>query len=180
MLQNIPEGSVEHKAVAVLRPAFVDMGFDLVRIRMMGGEQRPVLQIMADRADGSNITVDECAKLSRTASALLDVEDIISTAYELEVGSPGIDRPLSRERDFAEYIGEEVKIGLLTMQDGRRKYRGSLQSVDATGVLLKLDGEDATVAIAFSAIQDARLVLTDALIARGQKQRAAQKSVQES
>ena len=113
----------------MIAPALSEMGFSLVRIHLSGGA-RPVLQIMAERSDESGMTVDDCAAISHTVSAILDVEDPISGTYTLEVSSPGIDRPLVRRRDFERFAGFEAKIETHGAIDGRRRFRGRLAGMD--------------------------------------------------
>ena len=165
-------------------PAIEAMGFDLVRVQLSGGE-RPVLQIMIERADRVAMTVDDCAEVSRTVSALLDVEDPIGGAYTLEVSSPGIDRPLVRLADFVRFAGFEAKVETRMPVEGRRRFRGRILGAGDGMVRLALDPEPApatkpkaprraaapapmaasAVAVPFEAIVKARLVLTDDLIA---------------
>lgn len=173
---------------AMVEPAIEAMGFELVRIAMLGGGagkgRRQTLQIMADRADGAPITVDDCAEISRTVSAVLDVEDPIPGEYQLEVSSPGIDRPLTRLKDFERWAGFHARIELVEAVDGRKRFKGLLGGIDhptdqdgagpdgvgpdAAGrdgdwVLMTLeDGE--TVSFNFAGIASAKLILTDALI----------------
>ncbi len=153
--------SLEQAIVRLIEPSIEDMGFELVRVRL-SGTQRVVLQIMADRADGRPISVDDCADISRAVSAILDVDDPITTAYSLEVSSPGIDRPLTRLKDFAAYIGHDAKIELERLVDGRRRFRGTLHSVD--GDIVTLETDQGPAAIAFTDIRNAKLVMTDALL----------------
>ena len=141
------------------------MGYNLVRVRFHGG-RRATLQIMAEKADESAMDVDDCAAISRVVSALLDVEDPISGSYDLEVSSPGIDRPLVRPKDFERYAGFEAKVEMATPIDGRRRFRGQLLGMEGKCVRLKLKGsaaEDVAI-LPFDDIADAKLVLTDALI----------------
>lgn len=147
---------------ALIDPALAGLGYEIVRTRF-GGSARQVLQIMADRRDGQPITVEDCAEISRTVSALLDVEDPISGAYDLEVSSPGIDRPLVRPRDFVRYCGFEAKLELAVARDGRRRFRGTITEVDETSVTVTCEGE--AVLIPFAELATAKLVLNDALIA---------------
>ncbi len=141
------------------------MGFVVVRVTL-SGSQRPVLQVMAEPADGSAMHVDDCAELSRTISAVLDVEDPIPDAYVLEVSSPGIDRPLVRLADYERFRGHLAKVELKTLRDGRRRFQGYLDGVDADQVRLTVD--DQTVTLAFANIAKAKLVLTDELIRQAQ------------
>jgi ribosome maturation factor RimP len=156
--------SATDKVKSIVEPSLEAMGYELVRVQLTGGD-RPTLQIMAERADRGEMTVDHCAKISRTVSALLDVEDPIEAAYYLEVSSPGIDRPLTRLADFERFAGFEAKLEASTAIDGRRRFRGVLAGCDGDQVLVKQDGTDAAVAIPFDDLAKAKLVLTDALIA---------------
>jgi ribosome maturation factor RimP len=113
------------------------MGFELVRVRLMGG-QTPTLQIMAERPDGG-IEVDDCAEISTAVSAVLDVEDPITDAYTLEVSSPGIDRPLTRLKDFDTYEGYEAKLETAELIDGRKRFKGVLAGVEGDEVLINVD-----------------------------------------
>ncbi|MBO6837303.1 MAG: ribosome maturation factor RimP [Alphaproteobacteria bacterium] len=153
--------TLEKRIADMISPALEDMGFGVVRIRL-SGSQRVTLQIMADRLDETPITVEDCADISRAVSAILDVEDPIDRAYALEVSSPGIDRPLTRPRDFERFAGFEVKIELDQIMDGRRRFRGILGGIDGNAVSIETD--TAEFQIPFEAIRDAKLVLTDALI----------------
>jgi ribosome maturation factor RimP len=156
----------------LLSPSIEDMGYALVRVRMMGGRSRPTLQVMAERRDGAEMTVDDCAALSRAVSALLDVEDPIPAAYLLEVSSPGIDRPLVRLGDFERFAGHEARLETAQPIDGRRRYKGRLLGVEGERIRLALDGDAARVVeIPFSALAEAKLVLTDELIRDSLKQR---------
>lgn len=162
--------SLEKRIKALVEPAIEDLGFELVRVRL-SGEQRAVLQIMADRADGRPISVDDCADISRAVSAILDVDDPIRTAYRLEVSSPGIDRPLTRPKDFAAYAGLEVKIELERLVEGRRRFRGELKGIEDGTITIETDQGPATVA--FADVRDAKLVMTDALLEMAQAAAAA-------
>ena len=156
------QSNVTRKIEDLISPSLEANGFDLVRVRLMG-DQRPTLQIMADRADGSTITVDECADISRVVSAILDVEDPIRSAYTLEVSSPGIDRPLVRRKDFERFAGYEARVETRLPIDGRKRFRGRLLGLDGDDVRLALDKGEA--AIPFGSIDRAKLVLTDELLA---------------
>lgn len=156
--------SATDKVKAIVEPSLEAMGYEVVRVQLTGGD-RPTLQIMAERADRGEMTVDHCAKISRTVSALLDVEDPIDAAYYLEVSSPGIDRPLTRLDDFDRFAGFEAKLEARTAIDGRRRFRGALAGRDGDRVLVLPDGAGEPVAIPFDDLAKAKLVLTDALIA---------------
>lgn len=146
----------------LIEPALADMGFALVRVRLTGGA-RPTLQIMAERSDESGMTVDDCATISHAVSAILDVEDPISGTYTLEVSSPGIDRPLVRPRDFERYAGFEVKIETQGAIGGQRRFRGRLGGLD--GETVRLATKNGEVVVPIREIQQAKLVLTDDLLA---------------
>lgn len=146
----------------MIAPALGEMGYDLVRVRLLGG-QPPRLQVMAERRDEADMTVEDCAGISHAISALLDAEDPIDDAYLLEVSSPGIDRPLTRLGDFARFSGFEAKIELQRVIDGRRRFRGRLLGVEGESVLLRMDGQ--SVSLPFAEIGDAKLVMTDDLLA---------------
>ena len=163
---------VEEKLVEMLAPTIEGMGYECVRLRLMGagGRDAPVtLQIMAERPDGT-MEVDDCAELSTALSAVLDVEDPIEKDYSLEVSSPGIDRPLTRAKDFAEYAGHRAKIELNQGIGGRRNFRGDLGGLRDEAVVLELDDAGA-VELPLADIADAKLVITDALIAESLKKR---------
>lgn len=152
--------------VAVLvEPILKDMGFRLVRVKMSG----PTLQIMAERADGT-FSIDDCEKVSRAISPLLDVEDPIASRYQLEVSSPGIDRPLVRISDFETWAGHEAKIEMAVPVAGRKRFRGRLEGFHDGEVRLYIENpesgqEPLLVGVPFADIGEARLVLTDELIA---------------
>ncbi|MEM7441958.1 MAG: ribosome maturation factor RimP [Pseudomonadota bacterium] len=156
--------SAKDKVTAIVEPSLEAMGYELVRVQLTGGG-RPTLQIMAERADRGEMTVDHCAEISRMVSALLDVEDPIDAAYNLEVSSPGIDRPLTRLADFERFSGFEAKVEASTLVDGRRRFRGTLAGHEGSQVMIVPEGEEEPVAIPFDEIAKAKLVLTDALIA---------------
>ena len=150
----------------IVAPQIESLGLALVRVKLFGG-RRQVLQVMIERADGSDVTVEECASASRAISPLLDVYDPVSDAYQLEVSSPGIDRQLTRPADFERYAGFLVKVELQEAVDGRRRFRGTLLGLTEAGqIRLNVDGTE--VECPLDAIQGAKLVLTDELIAAHQ------------
>lgn len=153
---------LERKIARLIEPAVAAAGFELVRVKMTGGRQN-VLQVMAERPD-KTMSADDCARLSRLLSPLLDEADPIKGAYALEVSSPGIDRPLTRLKDFADWQGYEAKIELNRMVEGRKRFRGALAGVEESNVCLDIEGEEQTALIPFDWIASARLVLTDDLI----------------
>jgi ribosome maturation factor RimP len=150
------------KIEALIAPSLEAMGYRVVRVAVTGG-RRATLQIMAERVDDKAMTVEDCADISRTASALLDVADPIATAYTLEVSSPGIDRPLVRREDFARFAGFEAKIELTSPVEGRRRFRGKLLGVEGDDVRLLVDAAPVTLPLA--TVVRAKLVLTDELLA---------------
>lgn len=174
----------------IITPSVEAMGYEIVRLQISGG-LRPTLQIMADRADGGAMTVDDCADISHAVSALLDVEDPIASAYTLEVSSPGIDRPLTRLKDFERFKGLEARIETDIPLDGRKRFRGTLYGVEGENVLIALDAKTSqppkrkpgakvsakakpvevdpglveVAEIPFAQVAKAKLELTDALLA---------------
>lgn len=145
------------------------MGYTLVLVRLGDGMKRKTLTVMAERKDEVMMSFDDCAEISHTVSALLDVEDLIATAYNLEVSSPGLDRPLTRLADYTRFAGYEAKIETMLPIDGRKRFRGVVKGVDDTRVQLSMpEGE---VAIPFSGIRTAKLVMTDALVEADLKKR---------
>lgn len=147
---------------ALIEPTANDMGYDLVRIQL-SGETRMLLQIMAERADGTGMGVDDCSKLSRAISALMDVEDPIRGAFTLEVSSPGIDRPLVKLADYERFNGFEARIETARPVEDRRRFKGLLKGV--TNETVSIATEDGEVAIPFGDISRAKLILTDELLA---------------
>lgn len=159
-----------HHLEPVLTPVIEAAGFHLVRLRMMGGKAK-TLQIMAERADGS-MNVDDCAALSAALSEFFEAEpDAVQGEFNLEISSPGIDRPLTRLKDFVRWAGHEAKIELGAALDGRKRFRGVLQGLDGSDVVLATGKE--TLTFPFAAITDAKLVLTDKLIEEDLKAREA-------
>ncbi|MDT8345102.1 MAG: ribosome maturation factor RimP [Thermohalobaculum sp.] len=167
MTNMVAKAPMDERLARIVEPTVVAMGFELVRLRFMGGK-RKTLQIMAERPDGT-MEVEDCAQLSRAISALLDVEDPISDAYALEVSSPGIDRPLTRLQDFSRWDGYEARLETDEMIDGRKRFRGVLAGVEGDEVLIEV--EEGTVGLKFEWLSDAKLVLTDELVAESLKGR---------
>lgn len=164
MSDLVAKASLDRRLAEIITPVIEDMGFELVRVRYMGGKTATV-QIMAEKPDGG-IEVDDCAEISTAVSATLDVEDPIEDAYTLEVSSPGIDRPLTRLKDFDTWEGYEAKLETAELIDGRRRFKGTLQGTEGDEVLIEIevDGAPATIGLKFEWLSDAKLVLTDALI----------------
>jgi ribosome maturation factor RimP len=147
----------------LIGPSLQGLGFELVRVQVDGRVNARV-EIMAERCDGQPITVEDCAHISRTASAIFDVSDPIPGSYRLEVTSPGIDRPLLRSRDFQRFAGQAARVELKAAIEGRRRFTGTIVHADETTVCLDL-GEGNTVALPLADIARAKLVLTDRLLA---------------
>lgn len=156
--------TVAERLANLFHPSLDAMGYELVRVQMMGGN-RPVLQVMAERADREAMTVENCAEISRTLSAILDVEDPIGDAYQLEVSSPGIDRPLTRPGDFDRFAGFEAKVETRAPVEGRKRFRGKLIGIEGDDILIEAGKEGETVRLPFAEMSKARLILTDDLIA---------------
>jgi ribosome maturation factor RimP len=153
----------------LIEPTLGDMGFELVRV-LLHGSQRPVLQVMAERADRTPMTVEHCAAISRAVSAILDVADPIAGAYRLEVTSPGLDRPLTRPADFERFRGFEARVETEMPIEGRRRFRGRLLGVVDDQLRLQLaEGEQV---IPYAGIKKAKLIVTDEMLAAGAEQRS--------
>lgn len=157
----------------LIDPVAESLGLAVVRVRLMGGTLRRRLQIMAERNLDHDISVEECARLSRAVSEVLDAADPISGEYLLEVSSPGIDRPLTRLIDFDLFEGLEARLETDRMVEGRKRFKGIVAGVEGENVAIDLDGEDETALIPFAWLADAKLVLTDELLKRGAALRAA-------
>lgn len=151
---------MDKKLAELLNPILDDLGFEMVRVRLSSGDPS-TLQIMADRLDGQ-IGVDELAEINTSVGTILDVEDPIPENYTLEISSPGIDRPLTRKKDFDSFQGFEAKVETTELIDGRRRFRGVLAGVNNDEVLINL--EEGTIGLKFTWLSEARLVLSDDLI----------------
>jgi ribosome maturation factor RimP len=147
----------------LIEPEVKGLGYDLVRVMMIGGTSDPTLQVMAERPDTRQLDISDCERISRRLSEMLDLADPIEGSYRLEVSSPGIDRPLTRLRDYSDWSGHEARITLAVPRNGRKQFTGDLLGLD--GAIVKLrskDGEDHS--LPFADIASAKLVLTDKLI----------------
>ncbi|MAX73441.1 MAG: ribosome maturation factor RimP [Alterinioella nitratireducens] len=173
MSDLIAKTAIDKRLAEIVTPVIEGLGFELVRLRLMSGKTK-TLQIMAERPDGS-IDVDDCGQISTAVSALMDVEDPIEDNYALEVSSPGIDRPLTRLKDFDTWQGYEAKLETTELIDGRRRFKGELAGVEGDEVLVNLPegGETVTVGLQFDWLSDAKLVLTEDLISEMLRQRKA-------
>lgn len=153
----------------LIEPEAKALGFDLVRVRMLGGKDDLTLQVMAERPDTRQLTIDDCTDLSRRISDKFDAleeqgVDPIKEAYRLEVSSPGIDRPLTRLGDFADWVGHEARIHLTAPVDGRKQLTGDLAGVDGDRITINVRKHE-PMTIGFDQVADAKLLLTDKLIA---------------
>jgi ribosome maturation factor RimP len=155
----------------LLDPVAEAAGYDVVRLRLMGGGRTRHLQILAENAAGE-MNVEDCARLSRAIVDVLEAAAPIQGDYALEVSSPGIDRPLTRLKDFTTFAGLEAKIELDRLAEGRKRFKGALAGTEGDDVLINLEGEDGTAKVPFAWISDAKLVLTDQLLKRGADRRA--------
>ena len=163
----IAKAALDERLAELTEPVIQDMGYELVRLRYMGGKT-PTLQIMADRPNGG-IEVDELADISTAISAILDVEDPVLDAYTLEVSSPGIDRPLTRFKDFDAYEGYEAKLETDELIDGQKRFKGTLAGTEGEEILINV--EQGTIGLRFEWLSDAKLILTDDLIKEMLRQR---------
>jgi ribosome maturation factor RimP len=180
MSDLIAKTAIDRRLAAIVAPVIAGMGFELVRLRLMGGRTR-VLQIMADRPEGG-IDVEDCARISTAVSAVLDVEDPIEESYVLEVSSPGIDRPLTRLKDFDAWADYAARIETSELIDGRRRFKGTLRGTEGDEVLIEIEegGEPVTIGLKFDWLTDAKLILTDELIVEMLRQRKAAGVIDES
>lgn len=149
---------LSRRVEALIRPTVESMGFDIVRVLVLGKFDRRV-QVMAERQDGRPISIDDCANISRTLSALLDVEDPIEGSYTLEVSSPGLDRPLLKLQDYERYAGREAKLETTAAIEGRRKFKGRLLGADGERVKIEVGGQQ--IALDFASIARAKLVVSE-------------------
>ena len=154
---------LEAKVAALIAPSLDGMGYELVRVLILGRD-RPTVQIMADRADGSQISVEDCERITHAVSAILDVDDPLPGRWTLEVSSAGIDRPLTRAKDWARFAGHQARAEMTMPVDGRRRFTGIILGADATHARMRLDDGDEVV-LPLADLRRAKLLLTDALIA---------------
>ena len=171
MSDLVAKTAMDRRLAEIARPVIEGMGYELVRLRLMGGKTA-TLQVMADKPDGG-IEVEDCARISTDLSAVLDVEDPIDGEYTLEVSSPGIDRPLTRLKDFDAWTGHEAKVETAEPLDGQKKFKGEVAGTEGDEVLLTIDrpGGPVTIGLTFDLLADAKLVLTDELVRETLRQR---------
>ncbi len=172
----IAKAAIDRRLAEIITPVIEDLGFELVRVRLMSGKTT-TLQIMADKPDGG-IEVDDLAIINQSIGAVLDVEDPILDEYTLEVSSPGIDRPLTRLKDFEMFEGYEAKLETEEAIDNRRRFKGVLAGVEGDDVLINVT--EGTIGLNFDWLADAKLVLTDDLIKEMLRQRKASGAIDES
>jgi len=165
---------IDARILALAEPVAQDLGLRIVRVRVMSGKRAKV-QIMAERISDGLIDVDNCADLSRALSSLMEVEDPINDAYVLEVSSPGLDRPLTDLEDFKTFAGYLARLELDRFVEGRKRFRGVLAGYEGDNIEIDLDGEEDRAVIPFAWISDAKLLITDELIAAGQANKPAAK-----
>ncbi|HEY3947425.1 ribosome maturation factor RimP [Phenylobacterium sp.] len=163
----------DQRLLELLDPVAEAAGYAVVRLRLMGGELQRRLQVMAERPSDGDMNVEDCARLSRALSEVLDAADPIAGEYTLEVSSPGVDRPLTRLTDFSAYEGYEARLELDRLAEGRKRFKGLLAGVEGDSVAIDLEGEDETALVPFAWIAEAKLVLSDKLMKRGAEARAA-------
>ncbi|MEO0862234.1 MAG: ribosome maturation factor RimP [Pseudomonadota bacterium] len=163
MSDLVAKTALDRRLAEIVAPVIEDLGAELVRLRMQGGKT-PKLEIMADTQDG--ISIDLLGEINTNLGAVLDVEDPIESEYELEVGSPGIDRPLTRLKDFDAWEGHEARIETEDMIDGQKRFKGVLQGTEGDEVLVEIERPDGavTIGLTFDLLADAKLILTDALV----------------
>ncbi|MGD9916786.1 MAG: ribosome maturation factor RimP [Paenirhodobacter sp.] len=173
MSDLIAKTAIDRRLAEIVSPVIEGLGFELIRLRMQGG-RHPLLQIMADRPEGG-IDVDDCAAISTAVSATLDVDDPIEERYTLEISSPGIDRPLTRLKDFDIWEGYEARIETTEQIDGRKRFKGMLRGTEGDEVLIEIEeqGEEVVIGLQFDWLADAKLILTDELIEEMLRQRKA-------
>ena len=172
MRSKTPE---DRQLLELLDPVAEAAGYEIVRLRLMGGHKSGrTLQIMAERPSDGDMNIDDCTRLSRAISEVLDAADPVAGEYRLEVSSPGVDRPLTRLKDFETYSGLDARLELDRLADNRKRFKGILAGVEGDNVLIDLEGEDdVTAQVPFAWINDAKLSLSDELLKRGAAVRAA-------
>jgi ribosome maturation factor RimP len=169
---------VEDRVVALIDPTAAGLGFRIVRVRL-SGNRRKRLQIMAERVSDGEMGIAECSKLSRALAPVFDLDDPVEGEYDLEISSPGIDRPLMRIEDFERFKGHEAKLETSAMNDNQRRFKGVISAVEGDVIVLTTDQGEAR--LKFEQLSDARLVLTDKLIEEDLKRaRAAEAAAEQN
>ena len=162
---------MSERIAQLIAPVVDELGYELVRVQIQGGARHATLQIMAERRDRTAMLVEDCARLSRAISALLDEADPIDGEYTLEVSSPGIDRPLMKRADYERFLGHEAKIEMVLAVDGRKRFQGTVMGLDGDTVMLENAGT--VFPLPLAEIKSAKLILTDRLIAAVEDESAA-------
>ncbi|MFT3689999.1 ribosome maturation factor RimP [Paenirhodobacter sp.] len=180
MTDLIAKTALDRRLAEIVTPVIEGLGYELIRLRMQGG-RHPLLQIMADKPEGG-IDVEDCATISTAVSAALDVEDPIEEKYTLEVSSPGIDRPLTRLKDFDLWADYEARLETTELIDGQRRFKGFLRGTEGDEVLIEIEQgkETVTIGLQFDWLSDAKLILTDELIAEMLRQKKVSETVDEA
>jgi ribosome maturation factor RimP len=158
---------IVEKITSIIEPSLSALGYHIVLIKLSDGARRKTLTVMAERTDDKMMGFDDCTEISRTISALMDVDDPIAGAYDLEVCSPGLDRPLTSLADYVKYAGHEAKCECFVPIDGRKRFRGIIKGAAGNDVTFEMPEGEAT--LAFDNIRTAKLIVTDALIASAMK-----------
>ncbi|MBL8642196.1 MAG: ribosome maturation factor RimP [Alphaproteobacteria bacterium] len=168
----------EKRIASFVEPVLKDMGYDLVSLRIIGSQKLQTLQIMAENPDTGTLDLNACTDISHAISALLDVEDPIQSAYQLEISSPGIDRPLVKDRDFLKYMGYEISAETIDPnEDGARRFRGKLSAFDGISFTMTTDHGDERIQI--DNLVRAKLILTDELAKKALKKKPQEKEIKE-
>jgi ribosome maturation factor RimP len=162
---------LSEQIATLIGPIADELGYELVRVQVQGGTRRATLQVMAERRDRTAMIVEDCARLSRAISTVLDEADPIAGEYTLEVSSPGIDRPLMKRADYERFLGHEAKIEMNAAIDGRKRFQGAIAALDGDMVMLESDG--ATASLPLAQVKSAKLILTDRLIEAVEHESAA-------
>jgi ribosome maturation factor RimP len=168
----------DHQLLDLLDPVAEAAGYEIVRLRLMGGDRAHRLQIMAEDLEGSML-VEDCARLARALSPVMDAANPISGEYTLEVSSPGIDRHLTRLKDFEAWEGYEARLEIDRIADGRKRFKGELAGVEGELIAINIEGETETAMVPFAWLIEAKLVVNDALMAAGARARADRLSSEE-
>ncbi len=156
--------AIEKTVLQAIEPVAAQLGLVVVRVRLFGREKRKVLQVMAERAEDHQMGIKDCTALSRAISAVIDVEDPVPGAYELEVSSPGIERPLTVLDDYERWSGHVAKLELDRLVEGRRRFKGVLGGIEGDRIIIDLEGEETSALMPFDWISEAHLVMSDALL----------------
>ena len=168
---------VEERVIALIEPTATGLGYRIVRVRV-SGNRRKRMQIMAERVSDGHMGIDDCSRLSRALSPVFDLEDPIQGEYDLEISSPGIDRPLMRIEDFERFQGHDAKLETAAMQNGQRRFKGKIERIEGDVIVIVTDQGEAK--LPFATLSDARLVLTDRLIEEDLKRARAAEAAEEN